>query len=83
MEVYLNGAESTSLLSMSSQSDHPSSKVTPFSHSPLERRLEQLETPPPSKPIIVYKDNPRMANLKKGLSVEDQRIVDRLNRLKR
>ena len=51
--------------------------------SPLETRLEQLENPPPANPIVVYKQNERMRNLKKGLSMQDQDLVDRLDHLKR
>ena len=49
----------------------------------IQRGLNTLEAPPPSKPIIVYKENQKMKNLKKGLSVEDQAIADRLEKLHR
>ena len=55
--------------------------VTP--PSALERRLEQLDNPPPSKPIVVYKGREKIDRLRKGLSVEDQKIVDRLEQLHR
>lgn len=45
------------------------------------RRLEKLENPN-SKPIVVYTDNSRLDNLKRGLSVEDQELVNRLSKLK-
>jgi len=51
--------------------------------SALERRLEQLEAPPLSKPIVVYKDSQKVHKLKQGLSTEDQKIADRLDRLHR
>ncbi len=55
--------------------------VTP--PSALERRLEHLDAPPPAKPIVVYRGNQKMDRLRKGLSVEDQKIVDRLEQLHR
>ena len=51
----------------------------------LQRRLEFLENPPASNPITVYttsEKNRRMSNLKRGLSVEDQAIAERLEKLK-
>ncbi len=58
-------------------------KVRPITPpSALERRLEQLDNPPPPKPIVVYsKGRQKMDRLKKGMSVEDQKIVDRLEKL--
>ena len=52
----------------------------------LQRRLDSLENPPPPNPITVYrssKSNSKMRNLKRGLSIEDQAIADRLERLQR
>lgn len=51
----------------------------------LQRRLEFLENPPASNPITVYttsEKSRRMSNLKRGLSVEDQAIAERLEKLK-
>jgi len=48
----------------------------------LQKRLDRLEDPG-GAPLIVYKENKKLNNLKKGLSVEDQNIVDRLDKLKR
>jgi len=51
--------------------------------SALERRLEQLENPPASNPVVVYKDSAKVHKLKKGLCTEDQKIADRLEKLTR
>jgi len=48
----------------------------------LQKRMERLENPG-GTPVIVYKDNKKMTSLRKGLSVDDQKIVDRLEKLKR
>lgn len=40
-----------------------------------------METPK-TNPIVVYTQDSRMANLKRGLSVEDQELVNRLSKLK-
>ena len=51
----------------------------------LQRRLEFLENPPASNPITVYttsEKSRRMSNLKRGLSVEDQAIAERLEKSK-
>ena len=45
------------------------------------RRLEKLENPN-RNPIVVYTDSTRMSNLKRGLSSEDQELVNRLSKLK-
>ena len=45
------------------------------------RQLEKLEVPRKA-PVIVYTDNARMTNLKRGLSTEDQELVNRLSKLK-
>ena len=44
-------------------------------------RLDDLENPA-RPPITVYRQSPRAANLKKGLSREDSELVDRLEALK-
>ena len=52
----------------------------------LQRRLDFLENPPAQNPITVYKasaQNKKMSNLKRGLSVEDKAIADRLEKLQR
>ena len=52
----------------------------------LQRRLDFLENPPAPNPITVYtasKSSKKMTNLKRGLSVEDTAIADRLERLQR
>lgn len=52
----------------------------------LQRRLDFLENPPAPNPITVYKasaQNKKMSNLKRGLSVEDKAIADRLEKLQR
>ena len=56
--------------------------------SSLERCIDNLEAPPlstPQNPITIYKGDLkiRTRSLKKGLSLEDQEIADRLNRLHR
>ena len=43
--------------------------------------MEKLENPNKS-PIVVYTEDSRMTNLKKGLSFEDQQLVNRLSKLK-
>lgn len=43
--------------------------------------MEKLENPN-RNPIVVYTEDTRMTNLKRGLSVEDQQLVDRLSKLK-
>lgn len=48
----------------------------------LQKRLDRLENPG-GTPVIVYKDNKKMTSLRRGLSVDDQKIVDRLEKLKR
>ena len=49
----------------------------------LQRRLNLLENPPAKNPITVYTHNRKMSNLKRGLSVEDKAIADRLEKLQR
>jgi hypothetical protein len=52
----------------------------------LQRRLDFLANTPAPNPITVYttsKSNKKMSNLKRGLSVEDTAIADRLERLQR
>lgn len=44
-------------------------------------KLEKLENPN-RNPVVVYTENPKMADLKRGLSVEDQELVNRLSKLK-
>jgi len=48
----------------------------------LQKRLDTLEKPG-GPPIIVYRDNPKMTSLRRGLSQDDQKIVDRLESLQR
>jgi len=48
----------------------------------LQKRLEGLEAPGKA-PITVYKENTKIANLRRGLSQDDQAIVDRLEKLKK
>lgn len=45
------------------------------------RRLELLENPA-APPITVYKQDPKIASLRTGLSPADQQLVDRLEKLK-
>lgn len=45
------------------------------------RRLENLENPAPP-PIIMYKQDPKIMALRSGLSATDQKLVDRLEKLK-
>lgn len=47
----------------------------------LQKRLEDLEGPVKA-PITVYRQNSKIANLRRGLSQDDQAIVDRLEKLK-
>ncbi|XP_043232390.1 abscission/NoCut checkpoint regulator-like isoform X2 [Amphibalanus amphitrite] len=47
----------------------------------LKRRLEDLENPA-RPPIVVYRQSPRAASLKRGLSHQDSELVDRLEALK-
>jgi len=47
----------------------------------LQKRLENLEGPV-KPPITVYRQNSKIANLRRGLSQDDQGIVDRLEKLK-
>lgn len=47
----------------------------------LSRRLENLENPA-APPIVIYKQDSKISALKKGLSVADQELVDRLEKLK-
>jgi len=47
----------------------------------LQKRLENLEGPV-QPPITVYRQNSKIANLRRGLSQDDQGIVDRLEKLK-
>ena len=52
----------------------------------LQRRLDFLENPPARNPITVYTQstqNKRITNLKRGMSVEDKAIADRLERLQK
>ena len=46
-----------------------------------DSRLEDLENPARA-PITVYRQSPRAASLKRGLSHKDSEIVDRLEALK-
>ncbi|KAK4010191.1 abscission/NoCut checkpoint regulator [Daphnia magna] len=55
--------------------------IIPIPPVVLEERLEKLENPN-RNPIVVYTEDTRMTNLKRGLSVEDQQLVDRLSKLK-
>lgn len=48
----------------------------------LQKRLEDLEAPA-KPPITVYRQNSKIANLRRGLSQDDQGIVDRLEKLKK
>ena len=51
----------------------------------LQRRLDLLENPPPANPITVYttsEKSRKINQLKRGLSVEDQAIANRLEKLK-
>jgi len=48
----------------------------------LQKRLEGLEAPGKT-PITVYRQNSKIANLRRGLSQDDQAIVDRLEKLKK
>lgn len=48
----------------------------------LQKRLEDLEAPGKA-PITVYRQNSKIANLRRGLSQDDQAIVDRLEKLKK
>ena len=43
--------------------------------------MEKLENPNKS-PIVVYAEDSRMVNLKRGMSIEDQQLVNRLSKLK-
>ena len=45
-------------------------------------QLERLENPN-KPPITVYTESTRLGNLKRGLSAEDQELVDRLQKLKK
>ncbi|XP_046457257.1 abscission/NoCut checkpoint regulator-like isoform X1 [Daphnia pulex] len=56
-------------------------QVTQIPPVVLEQKLEKLENPNKS-PIVVYTEDSRMTNLKKGLSFEDQQLVNRLSKLK-
>jgi len=44
-------------------------------------RLESLDDPG-KPPITLYRESNRVAELKRGLSIEDQKIVDRLEGLR-
>jgi len=50
------------------------------SHSYFER-LEMMDDPG-KPPITLYRESNRVAALKRGLSIEDQKIVDRLQELR-
>lgn len=53
---------------------------TKGTHSAFIRGVDTLPTPAPT--ITVYKDTPKIKNLRRGLSVEDEALVNRLNKLK-
>jgi len=48
----------------------------------LQKRLEALESPG-GPPVIVYTENRKMASLRRGLSTDDQKILDRLQKLQK
>ena len=66
----------------------PAPPLTPPRSPPkssLQRRLE-MTTPPVgglATPITVYKEPERVQRMKRGLSVEDQKLVDRLEALRK
>lgn len=48
----------------------------------LQKRLDALESPG-GPPVIVYTENRKMASLRRGLSTDDQKILDRLQKLQK
>merc|ERR1712071_642011 len=64
------------------QSQKSATNLSPENSSVLEKKLLTLENPNKS-PITVYKQTEcRFTSLKRGLSMEDQALVDRLSKLK-
>jgi len=49
----------------------------------LQKRLDSLQTPGGKPAVTVYRDRDKMVSLKRGMSHDDQKIVERLEQLHR